>query len=119
MGKNDGLCVGTTDGSSVSCDVRSLLFYGLSAVQGNSDSYLRVGDFYYYGKAGISQNKASAVKYYQLASNQRNSHAIFNLGLMYEIGDTMSEPPKDDKNPMSNMLSELSKGLEDAGFIWS
>ena len=29
----------------------------------------------------------------------------------------MSEPPKDDKTPMKDMLSEISKGLEDAGFL--
>ena len=73
--------------NGLSCDARALLFYGLSAFQGNPNAYLRVGDFHYYGKAGIAQDKASAVKYYQLAANQRYSHAIFNLGLMYEVGD--------------------------------
>ncbi len=61
--------------------------YGMSASQGNSDAYLRVGDFHYYGKAGIPQDKYTASQYYQIAADMKNSHAIFDLGVMYEIGD--------------------------------
>ena len=75
----------------ISCDVRSLLFYGSSAVQGNTDAFIRVGDFFYYGRAGMVRNKPNAVRFYQLAASQRHGHAIFNLGMMYEIGDCVSQ----------------------------
>ena len=73
------------------CDVRSLLLYGLSATQGNADAHIRVGDFYYFGKAGIARNKQIAVRYYQLAASKRHAHAIFNLGIMYEMGDDVPQ----------------------------
>lgn len=75
----------------ISCDTRSLVLYGLSAVQGNPDAFTRMGDFYYYGKAGIVRSKQIAVRYYQLAASQRHAHAIFNLGLMYEMGDYVAQ----------------------------
>jgi TPR repeat protein len=73
------------DRSKIACEVRSLLLLSLSAAQGSPDAYLRVGDMLYYGKAGIEGDKASAARYYMLAADLRNSHAIFNLGLMHEV----------------------------------
>lgn len=63
------------------CESISLSFYGLSASQSNSESYLRIGDFYYYGKAGLLEDKLKASRFYQLAADLRNTHAIFNLGI--------------------------------------
>lgn len=50
--------------NDTTCDSRALLLYGLSALQINSDSYLRVGDFFYYGKAGISQVSDAYIQRY-------------------------------------------------------
>jgi TPR repeat protein len=97
--------------NGLSCDARALLFYGLSAVQGNPNAYLRVGDFHYYGKAGMIQDKASAVKYYQLAANQRYPHATFNLGLMYEVGDGVVQVPKCVQK-VENMASNPTENVE-------
>ena len=82
-GEDDGLIL--SDQSKISCELRSLLLLSLSASQGNPDAYLRVGDMLYYGQAGIGEDKASAARYYMLAADLRNSHAIFNLGLMHEV----------------------------------
>jgi TPR repeat protein len=45
---------------------RALKFYDKSAKQGNSESYLKVGDMYYYGRGGVIQNKAGAAALYQV-----------------------------------------------------
>jgi TPR repeat protein len=63
------------------CESVSLSLYGLSASQSNSESYLRIGDFYYYGHADLLQDKLKASRFYQLAADLRNTHAIFNLGI--------------------------------------
>ena len=46
-----------------------------------------MGDHVYYGKGGLNANREEAVEYYQIAADMRHSHAMFNLGLMYEVGD--------------------------------
>ena len=61
--------------------------YTLSARQGNAESYLRVGDSYYYGLGGMTPNKQEAASFYQLAAEMRHTQAIFNLGMMHEFGD--------------------------------
>ena len=73
------------------CQLRGLYMYTLSARQGNAESYVRVGDSYYYGQGGLTPNKQDAASYYQLAAEMRHTHAIFNLGLMYEIGDGVTQ----------------------------
>jgi len=56
--------------NDTTCDARALLLYGLSALQVNSDSYLRVGDFFYYGKAGIKQVRNAVLFHHKLHFNQ-------------------------------------------------
>eukprot|EP01041_Mallomonas_annulata_P002981 gene2981-5852_t len=92
---------GTGDGAHTSdmyatsnkteCEKRALALYLQSASQGNSDALLKVGDLYYYGSAGLAVNKKEAAVYYQLAADLRNTHALFNLGLMHEIGDGVEQ----------------------------
>lgn len=66
-----------------------MLLYRLSANQGNSESLLRIGDIYYYGLGGLEVDKVEAAKFYQLAADQRHPHAVFNLGIMHETGNTL------------------------------
>ena len=68
------------------CELRALYLHMLSASQGHSESYLRVGDALYYGLAGVNSDKAEAAEYYQFAADMKHTHAIFNLGMMHEIG---------------------------------
>jgi Sel1 repeat len=72
-------------------EARSLILYALSASQGNPEAQLRVGDFHYYGKAGLRPDKFEAAVFYQLAADLRNTHAIFNLGIMHEAGDGVEQ----------------------------
>jgi len=69
------------------CEQRALNFYSLSAGQGVAESYLRIGDFYYYGLGGLQRDKPEAAFYYQIAADLRHTHAMFNLGIMHELGD--------------------------------
>ena len=67
--------------------VSALLLYSLSAGQGSGLSFLKVGDFHYYGMGGLAVDKMEASRYYQAAGDLHNTQALFNLGLMHEFGD--------------------------------
>jgi SEL1 protein len=73
------------------CDARALSLFSLSAAQGNSDSYVQIGDFYYYRLASFNQSREISANYYQKAADLHNTQAIFNLGLMHEIGDGVKQ----------------------------
>ena len=66
---------------------RALVLYALSAQSGNAEARMRVGDNFYYGLAGLLPDKKEAALRYQSAADHRNAHALFNLGLMYAVGD--------------------------------
>lgn len=70
---------------------RALHLYSLSSAQGNVEAFLYMGDIHYYGRAGLEADKAAAVTNYQAGADLRHPHALFNLGLMYEIGDGVSQ----------------------------
>ena len=48
------------------------------------DSFIRLGDMFYYGN-GVEQNYTIAAGFYKQVSH-RNSQAAFNLGYMYQFG---------------------------------
>lgn len=50
-GTND--VIGSVASSRVDCEVRALALYAVSASQSNAESFLRMGDCYYYGCAGL------------------------------------------------------------------
>jgi len=77
--------------NQVDCEARALALFAVSAQQGNAEAFLRVGDCYYYGCGGLSRDKVEAAMFYQLAADLRNTHAIFNLGLMHEGGDGVQQ----------------------------
>jgi len=73
------------------CEDRALALYGLSASQGSAEAYIRIGDFYYYGMGHLAQDSVEAVALYQNAADLHHTHALFNLGLMYELGDGVAQ----------------------------
>lgn len=73
------------------CDIRALSLSALSAAQGNSDAFVQIGDFYYYRFEKYNQSHHIAATYYQKAADLHNTQAIFNLGLMHEIGDGVEQ----------------------------
>lgn len=73
------------------CEKRALSLHLQSAGQGNGEAVLRVGDYFYYGQAGLRRDKRTAATYYQMAADFRQTHALFNLGLMHEIGDGVQQ----------------------------
>ena len=84
---NEGAVVVDPQAVRADCESRALVLYGLSAVQGNAEALLRLGDFYYYGMGHVLADKSEAAILYQKAADLRHTHALFNLGLMHEMGD--------------------------------
>jgi TPR repeat protein len=72
---------------AVECEKRALALYAHSAHQGTGTAYLKVGDFHYYGLGGLSRDKSEAARYYKIAADMKNTHALFNLGIMHQTGD--------------------------------
>lgn len=68
-----------------SASARALHYHRLAAKQGNVKSLLRIGDAYYYGH-GTNVSLTKSISAYRQASEQRNSHAMFNLAYMHEHG---------------------------------
>jgi len=65
----------------------SLRLYELSALQGNVQARLKIGDFYYYGLDGVrNPNFEMAAMHYRSASDLQNAQATFNLGYMHQFG---------------------------------
>ena len=81
----------TNFSTKANCESRALALYAVSAAQSCSESFLRVGDCFYYGCGGLSVDKVEAAIHYQLAGDLKNAHAIFNLGLMHEVGDGVQQ----------------------------
>jgi Sel1 repeat len=65
----------------------ALNLFVLASAQGNLEAYLQMGDMYYYGRAGLSSDKLVALTHYQAGADLRHPHALFNLAVMYEVGD--------------------------------
>jgi TPR repeat protein len=40
---------------------------------------------------GVEEDKAEALRYFQLAAEQGDADAQFNLGLMYELGEGVAQ----------------------------
>eukprot|EP01039_Chlorochromonas_danica_P007936 gene7936-8755_t len=69
------------------CQWRGLALYALSAAQGQAESLMLLGDYYYYGHAQLDPSPVRALTYYQEAAHFKHSQATFNLGLMHAWGD--------------------------------
>ncbi len=70
---------------NVECETRALSLFGLSAAQGNAESFVTIGDYFYYGLASLNASRSVSTIYYQKAAELHNTQAIFNLGLMHEV----------------------------------
>lgn len=78
-------------GVKANCQMRALSLYAVSASQTSAESFLRVGDCFYYGCGGLSRDRVEAAVFYQLAADLRNAHALFNLGIMHQAGDGVQQ----------------------------
>lgn len=72
-------------------EVRALAMLGLSASQGNADALVMLGDFHYYGSAALAASPAMSATFYQRAADLHHTQAIFNLGVMHEVGDGVAQ----------------------------
>ena len=66
-------------------DARALYLWKLSADQGHAPARVKLGDYHYYGR-GTEVNYVAAAHEYQQAVTQRNAQAMFNLGVMHQMG---------------------------------
>ena len=64
----------------------ALKYYSRSADQGNAISHLKLGDYHYYGKAGLKVDHVKAFNYYRHVSTV-NAQAKYNLGYMHHFGE--------------------------------
>jgi hypothetical protein len=46
----------------------------------------KIGDYHYYGRAGLAPDARAAAKAYTRAAERRLPQAIFNVGWMYAVG---------------------------------
>ena len=84
----EGLCgeLNPTD-----CQRLAVRYYRLASKQNNAEASLKVGDAYYYGKAGLTVDYERAAKYYQTAAELRQAQAMFNLVRTYGVKGSVSE----------------------------
>lgn len=66
--------------------VISVSLYKNAAKQGNVEANLKIGDFFYYGRGGVTVDYEKAIAHYRRASKKQNAQAMFNLGVMQEHG---------------------------------
>jgi SEL1 protein len=64
---------------------KAFKLYSIAAAQNNAVAYLKLGDFYYYGK-GQAIDHVRAAGMYQAASALNLAQASFNLGWMHQKG---------------------------------
>ena len=79
---------------------QALEFYKMAAQQGLPTSQLNLGIMYDYGRPGVQQNFAKAVKWYEKAvassDPELSACALCNLGVMYEGGPDRDGLEKND-----------------------
>ncbi len=63
----------------VACQRLAVRYHRHASKQGNAEASLKVGDAYYYGRAGLGADFERAAKYYQTAAELRQPQAMFNL----------------------------------------
>lgn len=61
------------------CQRLAVRYHRHASKQGNAEASLRVGDAYYYGRAGLPVDFEKAAKYYVAAAELRQPQAMFNL----------------------------------------
>lgn len=72
-------------------EARAMSLYRQSALMGNSGSFRKMGDMHYYGRGGLVADKHEAALHYQLAADYGQTHAMFNLGVMHQMGDGVDQ----------------------------
>eukprot|EP00744_Colponema_vietnamica_P016525 GILI01023194.1.p1 GENE.GILI01023194.1~~GILI01023194.1.p1 ORF type:complete len:350 (+),score=53.21 GILI01023194.1:102-1052(+) len=74
-----------TEGAPLGPFGRALKLWSAAAKQGNVEAEVKIGDYHYWGLAGMEDYEKAAA-HYRLASEQRNPQAMFNLGYLHHRG---------------------------------
>lgn len=65
--------------------------YFAAAQQGDAEAQYQMGECYFSGKNGVTEDYAKAVEWYRKAAEQGNPKAQIRLGLCYEFGYGIEE----------------------------
>ena len=57
-----------------------------AAEQGNAEAQYQIGESYYFGKNGVTEDHAKAVEWFRKAANNGHPKALLRLGVCYEDG---------------------------------
>lgn len=80
------LCLVFEEGKGVEQDLtKTVEFYEMSAGQGNSHAFVKLGNMYIKGKT-FEVNYPKSFKYFNQSAKLGNSEALVNIGQMYEKG---------------------------------
>jgi TPR repeat protein len=85
---------------------RGLALCKQAALAGDSDAQVKVGDAYFAG-GGVTEDRAEARKWYEMAAKQANPEACRKLGTMYANGDG---GPRDQKRAMELWMAAEKGG---------
>ncbi|POM67986.1 Suppressor of lin-12-like protein-related / sel-1 protein-related [Phytophthora palmivora] len=58
-----------------------------SSENGDRETLVRIGDYHYYGLAGMRKDPKTALRWYSRASAEGDALGAYNVGFMYEFGD--------------------------------
>ncbi|KAJ8540735.1 hypothetical protein ON010_g12493 [Phytophthora cinnamomi] len=89
---------------------RALKYLSLASdVNGDRETLVRIGDYHYYGLAGLRKDPQTAIRWYSRASAAGVDAGAYNVGHMYEFGDGV-EVNLDRAGRYYGRVLELSSG---------
>lgn len=88
---------------------KALTLYEMSALQGRTDSNIKIGDYYYYG-LGTDVDYEKSVQHYKKASD--NAQALFNIGYMHQHGKGL---PQDVH--LSKRHYDMALSLDESAYV--
>ncbi|OWZ16842.1 Suppressor of lin-12 [Phytophthora megakarya] len=80
---------------------------------GDRETLVRIGDYHYYGLAGIRKDPKTALRWYSRGSAEGVALGAYNVGFMYEFGDGV-QPNLKRAQRYYNRVLELSSGAAES-----
>ncbi|KAE8986182.1 hypothetical protein PR001_g22666 [Phytophthora rubi] len=94
----------------VASERRALKYLSLASEEnGDRETLVRIGDYHYYGLAGLRKDPQTAIRWYSRASAAGVEAGAYNVGQMYEFGDGV-EVNLDRARRYYDRVLELSSG---------
>lgn len=87
-----------------------------AAEQGDAESQLSLGMYYFMGEGGLKQSDADAIKWFQLAAKQKNYQAQYMLGIYCMEGRTIK---KNEELGLKLIQSAANGGFAEAQYEYA